>query len=102
MADRRRDSDEPSRNHVVSEIAPPSGVSPAEYARRLQAAHNYFFANSSGKLDYGLKPLNGYTYNSNSYAVGLVLATGGQFVSDFSRTQYPGSNRPVPARYFGH
>jgi RHS repeat-associated protein/uncharacterized repeat protein (TIGR01451 family) len=95
LSDINRLGDVASNNVAVGAITPPPGVSEDAFIDQLlQADSNY-----KDNLNYALFPSiagPGDFYNSNSYADGLIRATGGQSPD----TGYFGDNTPVPPSAF--
>ena len=91
-----RPTDAPENNSALAEVQPPPGLSAKEYFERLSAgADNY-----CNCADYDLFPSLGDGYNSNSYAIGLIEATGGNPAYDTSGLV--GGSKPLPPAYFGY
>jgi hypothetical protein len=89
-------ADAPVNNITLATVRPPAGMSAGEYWGALLTASS---ACCSG-LDYALFPTSFFDgYNSNSFLVGLIQATGGTPSAPLSG--FVGGGHPIPPTYYG-
>ena len=91
-----RPTDVPANNALLGEVQPPPGVSAQQYFERLRSGATTY----CNCADYDLFPNRADGYNSNSYTIGLIEATGGR--SEYDTTGLVGGNKPLPPEYFGY
>lgn len=91
-----RPTDVPANNAVLAEVQPPPGLTSQDYFERLRSGASAY----CNCADYDLFPDPADGYNSNSYTIGLIQATGGR--TDFNPSSLVGGNKPLPPAYFGY
>jgi hypothetical protein len=88
-------ADAPMNNVTIATVTPPKGMAPGTDWNTLSAAS----ANCCGGLDYALFPSRFFDgYNSNSFLVGLIQATGGTPSAPLSG--FVGAAHPIPPEYY--
>jgi RHS repeat-associated protein len=89
-------SDMPVKNIAIATVTPPAGMSASQYWSSLVSASNA----CCGGLDYALFPSGVFDgYNSNSFLVGLIQATGG--TPSVPLSGFVGGDHPIPPEYYG-
>ncbi|WP_412970824.1 RHS repeat domain-containing protein [Glaciecola sp. MF2-115] len=89
-----RPSDKPEKNITVGIVTPPEGLSTEQYFDELEGAID----NYNNNIDYDLFPAFADSYNSNSFIIGLIQATGGAVTIDYNN--YVGGEKPLPSQNF--
>ncbi len=84
-----RPTDVPANNAVLAEVQPPPGITAQEYFQNLRSGASAY----CNCADYDLFPDFADGYNSNSYTIGLIRATGGSTYYDTTGL-VGGSNGP--------
>jgi hypothetical protein len=98
VSELNRESDKPSKNRIDATIENPYGKTVSADTQFIMSLIDKF-NNYSDSLPYGLEPAEGLAiYNSNSFAAGLLNASGGK-VPKLKGT-YPGIDKPVPKENF--
>jgi hypothetical protein len=89
-----RTTDDPNKNITVGRLTPPEGMTDAEYWGVIKALDEAY----RDGVDYDTFPEIQDSYNSNSYARGILDASGGTYTAPFD--DYVGGRSPLPTRNF--